>query len=478
MNRWARQPWAKRILRIGLTGALCAAFFVASANWGPLAKLDEIGGWEKRRIFLAMVSGGLFFALLPNVRSQKGWGAFAFHGSLLFLGALLRLYALDSVSPYYAGNLTPVFSALRGGFEAGAAQGNAYTPLTLGVFRLMQGTQILPKYMIKLTSIVGDLMLAQILCGWVERRKASALWGTVALVGVLFCPSLFLIGAYGATMDSVYLCFALLSLSLGDKKKWVLSGVCFGVAYALCPYALAIVPGLLFCAGREDMVKIGVFAPLTCALTSIPTVLAGMPFTQAVQALTLRGRNVAYLQKNSASVYTYFAQPLVEDTPQYHMMRHLDVVKEGELINTGYTMALLQPLRTAGFALFLMLLCVLCYGVYKNKKALRQEADTVLVFFALFGALFLPGVDAGAFLLPDICVIVYALMKKNAWRLALVSLSASCICAIAFVTSVPAIPLWLCMSAQMVVLLCLGGTLLKKCEWKAWFAHPQAPHRV
>lgn len=476
MKESLKRPGIKIALRLMILAGLAAAFFLMNVNAGPLSQMDEIGGWGLRRLYLVLASGMLFVALASTAFFRSTWGTYALRMMFLVLGAVMRFYAMDSYSPYFVENLSPVIKALSGGLAQGAAQGNAYTPLTLTLLYVLQKLPIFPMYLVKLLSIGGDLLLAQICCRGMEKYKGE-IAGSVMLFFVLFCPSLFLGGAYGGTPDSLPLVCAALALYFAWEKKGLLAGIAFGAGYALYPAMLMILPALGLVAGKDAGRRMALAAPVSGVVLSIPALLLGMPFSKALAALTLRGRNPGYLFKNNASFYNFFAQPRMEDIPEYHLLRHIEGIEAGEMTEL-YTGATIPMLRTVGFIVFAVVFCALCITLYRKRTQLQAHAVTVLALFALTGALLLPGGDAGGFLLADGCILLYAMNRRGGWRVAFLSLGASCIAMIAFVTGAATLPLWGAMLMQFVVVFALLRDLARALSIGEALAQPVAPSRI
>lgn len=225
MRRGGRARLAVQLL---LTTLAAGGFMLLNVNAGPLVKMDFIGGWETRRVYIALCGALLLLAMTVLALQRRSWAEYAVMASALLAGALMRFYMIDLISPYYGEGLAPFLRAMEDGLNG--LWESDYTPLTVLIFKAFLHTGVYPMYCVKLLSIGCDLLIALALAAlWGEDPRAK-----VAAVLYLFCPVFFLYGAYAGTMDSAYVLLVVLcALALQREKTraglgalW--RGVCAG----------------------------------------------------------------------------------------------------------------------------------------------------------------------------------------------------------------------------------------------------------
>ena len=468
MRRGGRARLAVQLL---LAALIAGGFMLLNVNAGPLVKMDFIGGWETRRVYIALCGAVLLLAMTVLALQRRGWAEYAVMAGALLAGALMRFYMIDLISPYYADGLAPFLRAMEDGLNGLRESG--YTPLTVLIFKAFLHTGVYPMYCVKLFSIGCDLLIALALAAlWGEDPRAK-----VATVLYLFCPVFFLYGAYAGTMDSAYVLLVVLCALALQREKRALGWALFGAAFALDPMSLAALPVLLLWKGRRRDRAL-LCAPVCCAVLSLPAILQGMPVSGAMRALLLGGRNAQSMHVRSSSIYNFFAPVWVKDTQPYHVMRYMEGVDGNALVNELFTLDNLLSLRCGFMIAFAALFGALMVIVFRRRAQLAVCHDALFALLPLVFCLFLPGVDAACFILSDLGMLLYALRVRGGWRAAALSLGACAVSAVAFATGAELISLWLCMAAQGAALFLLAREVICALRQSGALGTADAPERI
>lgn len=162
-------------------------------------------------------------------------------------------------------------------------------------------------YLIKLLSILFDVILAWaalLLAGRFTRSRTKLLFCYFA---VLFCPTVILNGAYWGQCDSIYAAFALLALYLALDGKPAWGMVCMAASFAVKLQAVFLMPifVVLLLARRVKLWHFLLF-PATYLALMLPAVFAGRPLWDTVTLyFNQMGSVGAGLNYNSSSIFAF-----------------------------------------------------------------------------------------------------------------------------------------------------------------------------
>lgn len=284
--------------------------------------------------------------------------AFAFTA----LALVLRASLLDFESGDYLTFLEPWTQFFRdnGGFAALSFPLGNYNPPYMYFLALFSYFDISELYLIKLLSVLFDVLLA-----WACMKLLGLYTGSRArrlgvFLAVLYLPTVVINGAYWAQCDSIYTFFGVFALYLGLRGRGCACMVSLAASLAFKLQAVFIIPVffILLLAKKIRWRELFVF-PAAYIVFMLPAVLAGRPFAEV---MTL-----------------YFSQAgTVGDAMNYNAPSLTSMFQWSG--DTGGWSALLIA---AAFALVLA-----CYAV----AILRRDAldDTVLLGFALLLAMGIP----------------------------------------------------------------------------------------
>ena len=298
------------------------------------------------------------------------WREKIFESKALFAAALaftalalvIRASLLDFESGDYLTFLAPWTQFFRdnGGFAALRYSLGNYNPPYMYFLALFSYFDISELYLIKLLSVLFDVLLA-----WACMKLLGLYTGSRAkllgvFLAVLFLPTVVINGAYWAQCDSIYAFFGIYALYLGLRGRGCASMVSLAACFAFKLQAVFIIPVffILLLAKKLRWRQLLVF-PAAYIVFMLPALLAGRPF---VETMTL-----------------YFAQAgTVGDAMNYNAPSLTSMFQW-----SGNTESWSTLLIAAAFALVLA-----SYAVAAVKR--RELDDTVFLGFALLLAMGIP----------------------------------------------------------------------------------------
>ena len=312
--------------------------------------------------------------------------------SALLLGAAfgLRVWCLDYETLDYQNFLTVWVDFFRqnGGFAALRYPIGNYNIPYLYFLALFSCLPVKDLYLIKLLSILFDVLLAWAAMGIVRKLGGSEKARLGCFFAVLFLPTVVLNGALWGQCDSIYVALALMSIYWALEDRPVLSMLAITLSFGFKLQAVFVMPVLavLWMQKRYKLWHFALF-PLFYVLLVLPAVLLGRPF---VETLTLyfnqTGSIGSGLNYNSPSIFGIF----------WHV--------ENE--------ALAAKLAVAAAFAFMALVLFVCYV---NRKRLSDRAMLAAAVLLAVGIPFLlPHMHDRYFFAADILTVVLAF---SVWQL-------------------------------------------------------------
>ena len=207
--------------------------------------------------------------------------AFAFTA----LALVIRASLLDYQSDDYLTFLAPWTQFFRdnGGFAALRYSLGNYNPPYMYFLALFSYFDISELYLIKLLSVLFDVLLAWAcmkLLGLYTDSRAKLLG---VFLAVLYLPTVVINGAYWAQCDSIYAFFGLFALYLGLRGRGCASMVSLAACFAFKLQAVFIIPVffILLLAKRIRWRELLVF-PAAYIVFMLPALIAGRPFIETM----------------------------------------------------------------------------------------------------------------------------------------------------------------------------------------------------
>ena len=330
--------------------------------------------------------------------------AFAFTA----LALVIRASLLDFESGDYLTFLAPWTQFFRdnGGFAALRYSLGNYNPPYMYFLALFSYFDISELYLIKLLSVLFDVLLA-----WACMKLLGLYTGSRAkllgvFLAVLFLPTVVINGAYWAQCDSIYAFFGIYALYLGLRGRGCASMVSLAACLAFKLQAVFIIPVffILLLAKKLRWRQLLVF-PAAYIVFMLPALLAGRPF---VETMTL-----------------YFAQAgTVGDAMNYNAPSLTSMFQWSANTESWSTL-----LIAAAFALVLA-----SYAVAAVKR--RALDDTVILGFALLLAMgipyLLPHMHDRYFFISGVLALVLAFRDRRFFPIPLLAELASLHCYYAY----------------------------------------------
>ncbi len=259
----------------------------------------------------AALSGAFFAALallrLPDGRTLRLTAVLA--GVLLL--ARLPLFSVETSD--FTDFLLPWTERLRalGGFPGlGREIGNYNVPymVLLALFSYLR-TPVL--YLIKLSSVLFELLQAGVLALLVRRLGGSLRREGLCFLLALALPTVFLNSAVWGQCDSIYVSLALLGfyLCLAEKPGWGMAALGLSFAFKLQTVFLLPTVLLLLFAGRVKWYHLPIF-PGVYALAVSPALLAGRSpadsFLFYLRTASTAGSGLNYNSPSLFSLYRFY----------------------------------------------------------------------------------------------------------------------------------------------------------------------------
>lgn len=258
-------------------------------------------------IILALLFFGALLLLKKEGVTGKAWRWVV---PILGVGFVLRFLCLNHETYDYLDFLTKWVDYFRtqGGFSAIAHSVGNYNVPYLYFLAAISYLPISDLYLIKLGSIVFDVLLA-----WGGFRLVRCVSDTkknmplVAFCMLMLLPTVVLNGAYWGQCDALYgaLCLHALACVLSGRPKGSL--VWLGVAFSFKLQAIFLIP--MWCAfwflGRVKFRHLFLF-PATYVVTILPALLIGRPLMDILGVyVSQTGEYTTSLTYNAPSIYSF-----------------------------------------------------------------------------------------------------------------------------------------------------------------------------
>lgn len=245
------------------------------------------------------------------LRSPQSWAAAAV---LTLLAFAARYSVLDYVTLDYRDFLSRWVEYFRanGGFAGLSRQIGNYNIPYLYFLALFSYSSIDDLYLIKLLSILFDVLLAWAAALLLGRFTQSAARRLGVFFAVLMLPTVFLNGAVWAQCDSIYTALALLGIYCALDGRPAAAMVLAALSFGFKLQAVFILPvyAVLWIYGKLSWRHFLIFPAVYVALV-LPAVLLGRPFTETLTLYLDQTSSIgAGLNYNSPSVYAFFQYTL------------------------------------------------------------------------------------------------------------------------------------------------------------------------
>ena len=229
---------------------------------------------------------------------------------LLTAAFVLRGACLNYITDDYRNFLSVWVDFFRthGGLAALRAPVGNYNVPYLTVLALISDSSLPDLHLIKLLSILFDVLLAWSVMQLVGLFRRSAAWKLAAFFLVLFWPTVVLNGALWGQCDSVYAALAVLSVYLVLSGHPLLGVISIGASFAFKLQAVFVMPVfLLFWLTRRVKLRHALAVPAVCVVMVLPAVIAGRGLWDALTIPFQQTGSIGTgLNYNSPSVFALF----------------------------------------------------------------------------------------------------------------------------------------------------------------------------
>ncbi len=296
------------VIKRALPGLGAAAFFAAAA--ASLCTLPDLA--LPGALGMAAVLSAALFGALVLLRPEPGKGLWlvAVPAALLLL---IRLFLFPAETSDFTDFLLPWTERLRslGGFRGlGREIGNYNVPYMV-FLAFFSYFRIPALYLIKLASLLFELLQAAVLALLVRRLGGGKARTSVCFVLTLALPTVFLNSAVWGQCDSVYVSLALLGfyLCLAEKPGWGMAAL--GISFAFKLQAVFLLPAalLLLFAGKVKWYHLPLF-PGAYALAVSPALIAGRSvgdvFLFYLRTASTAGDALNYNSPSLFSLYRFY----------------------------------------------------------------------------------------------------------------------------------------------------------------------------
>lgn len=371
--------------------------------------------WKKRLPFVCAVAGGALLAgsaaVCAGLERGGGFAALTLLGlaalcavlvwretcrtdqtliMLLPIGAamLLRALCLDYASLDYQDFLHQWYVYFRenGGFEAIAGSVGDYNVPYLYFMAAISYLNVSDLYLIKLFSILWDVVLAwgclRLVRSLVRERQGSAAPLT-AFGAALLLPTVVLNGAYWGQCDAIYAALCLHAAALALEERGSASAALMGLAFAVKLQSIFVLPlwGVLWLAGRVKFRQLWVF-PLAYLGSALPALLLGKPLGDILGVYVQQMGEYPRLVLNAPSVYQFIPYGLEVDEV---LASRLGIAAAGVLV-----------------------LALLGLGLWLRGRLDRECVMTIAVMLCVGVPFFLPHMHERYFFLADVFTLCWA----------------------------------------------------------------------
>ena len=403
-----------------LAALLAGGFALMSVAAGPIYNLNDIGGFDNRKVFIVLAAGVYLALLLLTAALHRGnIYRMALRELIVTAGFLILLTGINQKTYYFTQNTQPLLLAMDG---AGLSAMSGHTahfaaPLATALYLITRGP-VYAMYMVKLACIASFMALC-IMATAAADRDVFGLRAEALLALCVILPSGFMSAACTALPDVIGIALLAASLMLALHKKncpvmkWV-SGVLYGFALACGGLSLYALPVYIWLVVKKRMTVRQLLVSLALAPAAcLPAILCGVPAGEALYSLIAAHVALPQYAAGAPNFMSLIPRALVEEMPAMFQLQRLTQIDAVTNAQPYYTQAHFEQ-AALGFALCAPAVYAGVAALIAGNKNLTKTArGFALVLSAL---LVCPGVTNGAWIAAGVLAL-YAIMKERALRL-------------------------------------------------------------
>lgn len=235
-------------------------------------------------------------------------------GAVTLSGILIRFGLRNLVSVDADVFLLPWYEEIRegGGLKALGQQVGNYNILYQTLIALFTYLPINPLYAYKLLSVFFDYCLAVSVGSLVYQYSAeNRKWkGIFAYAAVILSPIVILNSSAWGQCDSIYVCFALLAVTMLCKGKYVPAFLFLGTAFSFKLQAVFILPFFLFAyfRGKRFSVLYFLIIPAVMCMLNLAGVIMGRSFLDIFGIYFGQTQEYSSMVRNYPSVWLFLTE--------------------------------------------------------------------------------------------------------------------------------------------------------------------------
>jgi len=259
------------------------------------------------------------------------------------------------------------------------------------VLMLISRFNISDLYLIKIVSIIFDIVLAYYVMKVVSLKFDNINVRIAAFITTLCIPTVILNGAFWAQCDVIYTALALAFLYYGMVDKSIRAYVFLGLAFSIKLQTIFIAPVLIvFLFAKKINIKHIWVLPVTFFATLVPALLAGRPFMETITIYSGQMDAYPFMVLDAPNIYTLL----------------------GDVKFENFNFA---AIMFAGIATIYLL-----YFLYMNREKITTHSDYVSIAFAfvLIIPMLLPRMHERYLFMADVLSVVLVFFNKKRWYFA------------------------------------------------------------
>jgi Gpi18-like mannosyltransferase len=317
-------------------------------------------------------------------------------------GLLVRIGGLHYISSDMRYFLLPWFQQIQagGGLPSLHQQVGDYGIPYQTMIALISYLPFNPVLMYKGVSIAFDFVLAisvaLLVKSFVSKTNGFALAPVFAYGVILLLPQVVMNSAVWGQCDAIYASFCILAIYFCESKRYPLSSICLGLAFAIKLQTIFLLPYFVYKILQHSKFSRLLYAliiPLPNIVLSIPALFFGRSFKDIFGVFFNQISTYNKMSLNAPSIWTLFADPFADD---YYTTFH------------GYAIII------AGVAA----LCIIIFALMNLKDTTKN--NIFVAFLLLFTVTFLlPDMHERYIYLVGITAIILAFMQPKLTPLAI-----------------------------------------------------------
>ena len=318
---------------------------------------------------------------------------------------LVRWNFLNIQSGDYLGFLNDWFNDLKnnGGLKALKNDVGNYNAPYVTIMALLTYLPIHPLYSIKMVSIIFDFILAfscmVLVYKLFKNNKNKEFYAILTYFIVIMLPTVILNSSAWAQCDSIYSAFAIISLIFLIDEKYLKSFIFLGISFAFKLQFVFLLPVYIwvYLSKRKFPIYYFLILPVVNFILCIPSILFGKSI---ISCLSVYGNQAGYykemLSLNFPGIYNLFfdSSNIIQSPGEYF--------------------------STFGVLMTITILAIITFiFMYKKIKINKEDIIILSLWSVILCTFLLPHMHDRYMYLADVLSIIYVLLNKKKWYIAL-----------------------------------------------------------